>query len=359
MTAAVSLLAFESPCVRPRCAAAARDGFGASAPRRRCRIALRLIARGDQWSDRIAAIASRGDRAAFAELFAYFAPRVKAYLQRTGTGEAQVRGTGAGDDARGLAQGGLFDPGSASAATWIFTIARNLRIDACGASGGAARPESTRSKRNSIVDEAPLRRSRVPTAEAERRVRKALKKLPADQLRVIEMSFFEETAAWRNRPRAGFPLGTVKSRVRLAMGRLRGLLDDCDDHRASPRRRTARGLCRGRARSRTACGDRDPSGGLRSVPGWVRAMEQRRRRADCRCAPCRARADGALDRCLRGSHGRRRPRPQRARRSCRTRRGHCRASSSAMSSGRGDGSRRASHAADPSARARLRRGSSC
>ena len=181
--------------------------------------------RGDQWSDRIGAIASRGDRDAFAELFAYFAPRLKAYLQRTGTGEAQSEELAQEAMLAVWRKAGLFDPGSASAATWIFTIARNLRIDAVRRErrGGAIRVDEAEAE--FAVDEEPLPDQRVLTEEAERRVRMAIRKLPAEQLRVIEMSFFEGRPHGEIARALDIPLGTVKSRVRLAMGRLRGLLE--------------------------------------------------------------------------------------------------------------------------------------
>ena len=76
-----------------------------------------------------------------------------------------------------------------------------------------------------IIDEGPLPDQQVLTEEAERRVRMAIKKLPAEQLRVIEMSFFEGRPHNEIARALDIPLGTVKSRVRLAMGRLRGLLE--------------------------------------------------------------------------------------------------------------------------------------
>jgi RNA polymerase sigma-70 factor (ECF subfamily) len=181
--------------------------------------------RGDEWGARIAAIASRGDRGAFAELFAFFAPRVKAYLQRTGTGEAQAEELAQETMLAVWRKAGLFDPGSASAATWLFTIARNLRIDALRRErrGGAIRVDEVEAE--FTVDGEPLPDQRLLTEEAERRVRAALKKLPADQLRVIEMSFFEGRPHGEIAGALDIPLGTVKSRVRLAMARLRGQLE--------------------------------------------------------------------------------------------------------------------------------------
>jgi RNA polymerase sigma factor (sigma-70 family) len=77
----------------------------------------------------ITAIAARQDRAAFAALFGFYAPRIKAMLMRSGA---------PADTAEDIAQETLitvwrkaayFDPARASAAAWIYTIARNLRVD--------------------------------------------------------------------------------------------------------------------------------------------------------------------------------------------------------------------------------------
>jgi RNA polymerase sigma-70 factor, ECF subfamily len=182
--------------------------------------------RRDEWSGRIGAIAASHDRTAFAELFAFYAPRVKGYLQRTGTSEAQAEDLAQETMLAVWRKAGLYDPGNASAATWIFTIARNLRIDSLRRErrGGAIQVEEVEAEYE--VDAAPLADARFLTAEAEARVRTALKSLPSDQLRVIEMSFFEEQPHGEIARALRIPLGTVKSRVRLAMRRLRGLLDE-------------------------------------------------------------------------------------------------------------------------------------
>lgn len=181
---------------------------------------------GDPWSKRIVAIAERQDRAAFADLFAYFAPRLKGYLQKTGTSETQAEELAQETMLAVWRKAHLFDAGHASAATWIFTIARNLRIDSMRRErrGGTVRVEEVEAEFE--VDDQPLADARLLSAEAETRMRKALKALPSDQLRVIEMSFFEDRAHGEIARVLQIPLGTVKSRVRLAMRRLRGLLDE-------------------------------------------------------------------------------------------------------------------------------------
>jgi RNA polymerase sigma-70 factor (ECF subfamily) len=182
--------------------------------------------RRDEWGARIGAIAAGGDRAAFAELFAFFAPRLKSYLIRTGSADAQAEELAQETMLAVWRKAALFDPKSASAATWIFTIARNQRVDALRREkrGGAIRVDEAEAEFERDVD--PLADERVLTEEAERRVRLALKKLPPEQLRVIEMSFFEDRPHGEIARTLQIPLGTVKSRVRLAMQRLRGLLGE-------------------------------------------------------------------------------------------------------------------------------------
>ncbi len=167
----------------------------------------------------IGRIAAAADRTAFAELFQHFAPRVKSYAIRLGA---------AGPAAEELAQETLlmvwrkaaqFDPARASASTWIFTIARNLRIDALRRERPLPAPQED-------IDPSPLAETVLSGAEQDGRVRQALRSLPPEQLQVIELSFFSEAPHSVIAERLGLPLGTVKSRLRLAMGRLRALLED-------------------------------------------------------------------------------------------------------------------------------------
>ena len=180
---------------------------------------------GGDWAEKIQAIATREDRVAFAEIFNHFAPRVKAYLRKSGASEAQAEEIAQEAMLSVWRKAALFDPTASGVATWIFTIARNLRIDAIRRErrGGAIRVDEVEAEYE--VDEAPLADVRIVAAQSEARVREALAALPRDQLTVIQMSFFEEQAQAEIARTLQIPLGTVKSRVRLAMKRLRGLLE--------------------------------------------------------------------------------------------------------------------------------------
>jgi RNA polymerase sigma-70 factor (ECF subfamily) len=171
----------------------------------------------------IGAIVASKDREAFAALFGFYAPRIKAMLMRAGA---------TAETAEDIAQEALlvvwrkaaqFDPQRANASAWIFTIARNLRID-----------RLRRDKRarlyalyETIETEAPERAdSLLDAAEQEQRVRSALAELPEEQVRVVRLSFFEGRAHGDIARLLNLPLGTVKSRIRLATGHLRKLLGD-------------------------------------------------------------------------------------------------------------------------------------
>jgi RNA polymerase sigma-70 factor (ECF subfamily) len=168
-------------------------------------------------------IAATRSRESFALLFARFAPRVKSYLLRLGARH---------DQAEELAQEALltvwrkaayYDPSRASASTWIFTIARNLRIDCIRRE---RHPEDLEHEPEMTPPAPPSADEVVGAAEREQRVRVAIQTLSREQAEVVRLSFFHEKAHSEIAAALGLPLGTVKSRLRLAMARLRGQLED-------------------------------------------------------------------------------------------------------------------------------------
>lgn len=170
----------------------------------------------------VRAIAERGDRDSFARLYQHYAPRLKSYLLRLGGADA----------AEEMAQeamlivwrkAALFDPAKASAGTWIFTIARNLYIDR---RRKERRPEIDFDDPMLVNDGEPGADAALSIRQTEEMVRAALTSLSPDQARVIEMSFFEDKPHSIIAAELKLPLGTVKSRLRLAFARLRGALGE-------------------------------------------------------------------------------------------------------------------------------------
>lgn len=179
-----------------------------------------------RWAALIEAVASRGDREAFATLFAYFAPRIKTFMKRSGASEQSADELAQEALLAVWSKAKLFDPRSAGAMSWIFTIARNLRIDALRREKRAGRDYTVEIDPEFHVDDGPQPDANLAGSEMELRVRNALAVLSKDQLRVVELSFFEEKAHAEIAQTLRIPLGTVKSRLRLAMNRLRELLGD-------------------------------------------------------------------------------------------------------------------------------------
>jgi RNA polymerase sigma-70 factor, ECF subfamily len=178
------------------------------------------------WSSLIEAVAMRQDRAAFAELFAYFAPRVKAFMRRSGASEASADELAQETLLAVWRKAQLFDASCAGAPAWIFTIARNLRVDALRREWRIGAHETSDVDAAFQVDEAPQPDSLIATAQAETLVRAALAELSDEQMHVVELSFYQEKAHAEIAQILQIPLGTVKSRLRLAMNRLRNLLGE-------------------------------------------------------------------------------------------------------------------------------------
>ncbi len=168
------------------------------------------------WVTQVAAVRDRQDKAAFAELFAYFAPRVKSFLMKSGASP---------DVAEECAQevmvtlwnkAHLFDPSKASVSTWIFTIARNRRIDILRKQK-RPEPEDLPWGPEAEPDQADAMGLQQETEQ----LGEALAALPAEQRKLIERAYFGELSHSEIAAETGLPLGTIKSRIRLALERLR------------------------------------------------------------------------------------------------------------------------------------------
>jgi len=180
------------------------------------------LASPDGLAAAIVAIAQRQDREAFALLFKHFAPRVKNYLLRLGAPPELAEELAQESLLTVWRRAGAYNPTVAAASTWIFTIARNLRIDLARR---AARATQVRDPLEEIPPEA-MPDAALSAIQDEARIRRAMATLPDDQAKVIRLAFFADKPHSEIARDLGLPLGTVKSRLRLAMARLRALLND-------------------------------------------------------------------------------------------------------------------------------------
>jgi RNA polymerase sigma factor (sigma-70 family) len=170
----------------------------------------------DEWVSCLWRVRTSADRDAFARLFRHFAPRVKAFLIRGGADPALAEECAQDVMATLWQKAHLFDPEKASVATWIFTIARNRRIDAVRRS---RRPEP---------EDLPWGPEPEPDAadalglqQDSARLVRALAALPEAQRALIERCYFGDMSHRDIAAETGLPLGTIKSRIRLALERLR------------------------------------------------------------------------------------------------------------------------------------------
>ena len=164
------------------------------------------------------------DRAAFATLFELVAPRVKAYLMRLGSPAVAAEELTQEVMLTVWRKADRFDPAKAGVMTWIFVIARNRRIDglrreASTVTYGTTPPEA-------VDEDTPGPLETVDAGQNEQRVRRAIAMLPADQQAVITRSYWYEEAHSAIADALDIPLGTVKSRLRLALIRLRSVMED-------------------------------------------------------------------------------------------------------------------------------------
>jgi RNA polymerase sigma-70 factor (ECF subfamily) len=179
----------------------------------------------DLWAQALAAVAERQDREAFAQLFSHFAPRVKHYLMHIGSPELQAEELAQEALVSVWRKAALFDPAQAAVSTWIFTIARNLRVDHFRR-GGSGVLDGTEPEGQEQTDTALQPDEEASARQRERGVRAAMAQLPAEQVQVLQLSFYEEHSHARIAQDLGIPLGTVKSRVRLAVTHLRRMLGE-------------------------------------------------------------------------------------------------------------------------------------
>ena len=182
-------------------------------------------ARPDEgWSEALLAVAQSQDRQAFARLFAHFAPRVKRFLMQGGSPESQADELTQEAMAMVWRKAALYDAAQAAASTWIFTIARNLRVDSLRRrQADTAGDESFEA--DLIEADQPSCEDNLHMTRMQEQLRNALAQLQPEQVQVLRLSYFEDEPHARIAIELGIPLGTVKSRIRLAVAQLRRLLD--------------------------------------------------------------------------------------------------------------------------------------
>lgn len=170
----------------------------------------------NDWVTHVARIRDNKDEAAFAELFGHFAPRVKAFLMRSGGDPAIAEECAQEVMATLWQKAHLFDPTRASVSTWVFTVARNKKIDVLRRQR-RPEPEDLAWGPEAEPDQADVVALQQETAQ----LGEAIAQLPRKQRELIEKAYFGDMSHSEIADITGLPLGTIKSRIRLALDRLR------------------------------------------------------------------------------------------------------------------------------------------
>ena len=168
------------------------------------------------WVQLVSQVRDHQDRAAFAQLFNHFAPRIKGFLIKSGADAAMAEECAQDVLTTLWHKAGQFDPSRASVATWIFTFARNRRIDMLRRQR-RPEPEELTWGPEPEPDQADV----IALQQDSENLSAALAKLPDAQRDLIEKAYFGDLSQSEIARLTGLPLGTIKSRIRLALDRLR------------------------------------------------------------------------------------------------------------------------------------------
>ena len=175
------------------------------------------------WDELLVRVGRDRDKSAFAELFDYFAPRVKSFLLRFGTDMSLAEEIAQEAMIMVWRRAETYDPRQSAASTWIFTIARNKRIDRLRREN---RPLPDMTDPAVMPESIETGEIQVARMQQEKKIRHALKNLPEEQAKMIFSAYYEEKSHREIAEESGVALGTVKSRIRLALNKLRAHMNE-------------------------------------------------------------------------------------------------------------------------------------
>lgn len=183
----------------------------------------------EPWNNLLEQVGSNQDQQSFAQLFQHYAPLIKAFALHSGL-ERSVSA-----QADELVQEVMtlvwrkahtFDRAKASATTWIFTIARNARIDLYRRLSRHQTELTADDLWFEEQTEGPI--NNLQQHSAEQQIRKGMDTLPHEQKEALTKVFLEDKTHQQVAEELGLPLGTVKSRIRLAMQKMKISLENTE-----------------------------------------------------------------------------------------------------------------------------------
>ena len=183
--------------------------------------------------DNLVAIGEHRDEAAFSDVYSYYAGRVKSFLMGKGMNDEIAEELTQEIMLTVWRRAESYDPKKAAASTWLFTIARNRRIDYLR---GNSRIEVELDDEMLDVEttETDPQAKFVSDEQSAQRLARALEKLPQEQRQVMHLSYFRGQSHGAIARWLDLPIGTVKSRIRLAMQAVRSSLQSEDASLTDP-----------------------------------------------------------------------------------------------------------------------------
>ncbi|WP_120501919.1 sigma-70 family RNA polymerase sigma factor [Roseovarius sp. EL26] len=162
------------------------------------------------------AVRDRRDKQAFSELFDFYAPRLKAFVNRSGVSSQQAEEVVQEVMLTIWRKAYMFDPHRAQVSAWIYQIARNRQIDMMRKENRPV-PEELSVEYNDEPDVGQV----VALEQETGKLKQALEHLNEEQKLMIEKAYLGELTHQEISAQTGLPMGTVKSRIRLGLERLR------------------------------------------------------------------------------------------------------------------------------------------
>jgi RNA polymerase sigma-70 factor (ECF subfamily) len=189
----------------------------------------KVATEAENWNECINKVGKSQDKEAFRSLFKHFSPFLKAFLIKSGgvtpeNAEELVQET----MIKVWRKAPSYSSSQASASTWIYTIARNTRIDWLRKQN-RQNPDLLNAEDLYDERENPTPLSSLSQIRTKKLISEQLSRLPVEQAEVLQLMYFQGQSGQQVADTLALPLGTVKSRIRLAMNKMKVALAPLGD----------------------------------------------------------------------------------------------------------------------------------
>ena len=167
-------------------------------------------------------IGENQDRIAFSNIFKHFAPRLKSFFVKLGCSEVQAEEIIQEVMIAVWTKSSTYDKSKSSVSTWIYTIAKNKRIDKIRKE---TKHNTVESDESLEIPVSSVQEEQLLSSEVTKKIHHSLQFLPKEQAELLKLSYFYEKTHSDIAKDLSLPLGTVKSRIRLALSKMKNLVE--------------------------------------------------------------------------------------------------------------------------------------